>query len=110
MASFSTGSAESSEICTSIGSAANGSTRRSIRRVNSVPFVSSTSGARRPSSTARSGSHGFRSGSPPEIPKHVNPASSASSASRRMRAGSSTRRGARGDDPVRQYAHARLQW
>lgn len=90
---------------------ASGSTRASSPSVNRVPFVSVIVGRIPDSSASVSGSHGSRKGSPPVIPSERKPSSRASPAARSRASRGSVRRFAiPGNDSVRQYAQARLQW
>ncbi len=97
MASFS-GSAESSEIWISIGQS-----RRRIRPssadVNSVPFVSTTSGRRACQLERRFGQPPVQERLAARHAELAEPALTASSASRTIRSGSSVRRSARATSP-----------
>ena len=108
--SLTSGRCESSEIC----SAMRGWSIPAVRSIrsppNSVPLVSTTIGRWSAIWRTASGSHGSRNVSPPVTPTPVNPSCAAWRASSTSVAASSSRRGDRGDDSVRQYRHARLQW
>ena len=79
--------------------------------MKSVAFVSVSVGRTWLSSTSASANHGSMNTSPPVIPTHPKPSSLASSTARANASRDSVRRSAmRGEDSVRQYAQARLQW
>ena len=94
------GASESSEIWSAASSPASGSRRASSLSVKSVAFVSVTVGRIRDSSTSVSANHGSMKTSPPVIPTHVKPSSSASRTARSI--------ASRGERPPVRDARRRL--
>ena len=108
--SLTSGRCESREICNATLGWANLAARSRRSPENSVPLVSRTSGRCCAISSTASGSHGNRNGSPPVTPSAVNPSSVACSATATICSALRIRRSLRGEDSVRQYEQARLQW